>query len=55
MDAIMLLSRFACRRLPLLRKFAQVQTGADGQNYASTAVPLDEHHPHYNPYMVLST
>jgi len=48
----MLLTRLARCRLPgLSRWFAQSQTGTDGQQYASTMVPLDEHHPHYNPYM----
>ena len=33
------------------RMFSQVQKASDGQAYTSTAVALDENHPHYIPYM----
>ena len=37
--------------LRFLRRFSQLQKGDDGQNYVSTKLPFDEHHPHYIPHM----
>ncbi|OMJ71601.1 hypothetical protein SteCoe_30149 [Stentor coeruleus] len=35
----------------ILRSFAQIQKGNDGQLYNSTKAPLDSNHPHYMPHM----
>lgn len=35
----------------LFRRFASLQTGKDGQQYASTVAPLDSSHPHFMPHM----
>lgn len=35
----------------VLRRLSALQKGSDGQEYASTKLPLDSNHPHYMPHM----